>query len=114
MHEAVAEVIELRSIVEVRAAGLAAERANEENLHVFRATAHHLIGSLFILCPVLEISHEIGVSSQPQPSGMTHTIAKHSRIVQTIRAGDAPAARQAMLDPLDWSAGRETPRPVPG
>jgi GntR family galactonate operon transcriptional repressor len=138
MHEVLAEVMELRSIVEVRAAGLAAERANDDNLDVltgliekmtgaigdsstfvrldiefhdeiFRATANHLIGSLFdILRPVLEISHEIGVSSQPQPGGMASAIAEHTRIVQAIRAGDTHSAQQAMLDHLDWSAGRET------
>lgn len=144
MHEVLAEVMELRSIVEVRAAGLAAQRANDENLdrmadlietmagvtddvpafigldiefhdEIFRATANHLIGSLFaILRPVLEIAREIGVSAQPQPAGLAAAVDEHEQILRAVRGGDVAGAQQAMSNHLAWSRGREISEPAAG
>lgn len=138
MHEVLAEVMELRGIVEVSAAGLAAQRANDENLdrmaelsekmagvtddaaafigldiefhdEIFRATANHLIGSLFaILRPVLEIAREIGVSAQLRPGGLAAALTEHEQILQAIRGGDVTAAQQAMAGHLAGSRGRES------
>lgn len=137
IHEVLAEVLELRTIVEVRAAGIAASRANDENLdrltelaeqmrgvtddvsafirldiefhdEIFRATANHLIVNLFqLLHPVLAVAREIGVTSQEQPAGMRQAVTEHATILESIRAGSEENAQQAMREHLTWSATRE-------
>lgn len=138
LHEVLAEVSELRTVVEVQAAGLAAVRANDENLdrmtelvermrtaiperdeyigldvafhdEIFRATANHLIVSLFdVLHPVLYAAREIGFDSEPQPAGMEQGVAEHFTILQCLRQSSPELARQAMQEHLAWSASRES------
>lgn len=144
MHWVLSEVMELRSIIEVRAAGLAAQRANDESLdrmaglieamtgltddvptfirldiefhdELFRATANHLIGSLFaILRPVLEIAREIGVAGRLLPAALAAAVDEHEQILRAVRDGDVAAAQQAMTDHLARSQGRENPAPSSG
>lgn len=137
IHHVLSEVLELRTIIEVQAAGLAAVRANDENLHqmadlidqmrqvngdagefirldmafhdeLFRATSNHLIVSLFdLLHPVLYAAREIGVAGHVQPAGMEQAVAEHQTILDCLRAASAERAQDAMMTHLAWSASRE-------
>lgn len=137
IHDVLAEVLELRRIVEVQAAGLAAVRANDENLdrmadliehmratvgdaaefnrldvqfhdEIFRATSNHLIVSLFdLLHPVLYAAREVSVGSQPQRASMDQTVAEHVTILRRVRESAVGLAQKAMEEHLDLSAARE-------
>lgn len=144
LHDVLTEVLELRTIIEVQAAGLAAARGNDENLdrmveliagmqaavgdvdtfirldvefhdEVLRASANHLIVSLFaLLHPMLLAAREIGVNGQPQPAGMKNAVAEHSRILECVRTGSPERAQQAMAEHLGKSTVRETIGDVAG
>ena len=135
LHEVLAEVLELRTLIEVQAAGLAAERANDENLdrmaitidslgtattasafitadiafhdEIFIATSNHLIVSLFdVLRPVLHAAREIGIDAQLDALGKSASTEEHRVILRTIRAGGADAARNAMREHLALASER--------
>jgi len=136
MHDVLSEVLELRGIIEVQAAGLAAIRGSEENFdelagllermqaavgepvafialdlefhtEILRASANHLIVSLFgLLAPALTAAREIGLDGQPQPQGMRRAIEEHVRILATLRTGSAPHTEQAMREHLAAAAER--------
>ena len=136
IHDVLSEVLELRTIIEVQAAGLAATRGNDENLdqmavliermadatgdatefirldlafhaEILRASANHLIVSLFeLLEPALLAAREIGIDSQPQPRGMHLAVGEHAQILESLRTGSAVGTEQMMREHLSASAAR--------
>ncbi|HWO70910.1 MAG TPA: FCD domain-containing protein [Actinomycetota bacterium] len=126
------ELLEMRRIVEVEAAALAAERAGEEDL---RAMASHLeemdrVGEdldafaeldvafhdrilmasrnrpllhlLRLVQPTLLAARRLSVSRRPQ--GVRRSAREHRRIYEAIAASSASRARAAMARHLSWTA----------
>ena len=138
LSDVLSEVLELRTVLEVQAAGFAAERGNDENLdqmaeyigamtadadspdqfidldvafhdEVLRATSNHLIIGLFdLLHPLLRAAREISISKQPQPFGMQQAVKEHTLILDCIRSGSIERSQQAMAEHLANSTARET------
>ena len=136
MHDVLTEVLELRSIIEVQAAGLAAVRGSEEDFdelaglvqrmpatvdqpntfialdlqfhtEILRASANHLIVNLFgLLAPALTAAREIGLDGQRQPDGMNSAITEHEQVLAALRTGSARETEQAMRAHLTAAAGR--------
>jgi DNA-binding FadR family transcriptional regulator len=132
VEDVLLELLELRRMIEVEAAALAATRATPldhaameaalEELDrsvddpgrftqadiafhdtILRATRNHLIPRLFdVLRPLLEFGREISVSTRPQ--GPRVSQAGHRAVYEAIRAGSAAEARRHMEDHLSWTA----------
>jgi DNA-binding FadR family transcriptional regulator len=132
VEDVLLELLELRRMIEVEAAGLAATRATPEDLvameaalveldeglddptrftrgdiafhdTILRATRNHLVPRLFqVLRPLLEFGREISVSTRPQ--GPRVSQAGHRAVFEAIRAGSAAEAQRLMEDHLSWTA----------
>ncbi len=121
------DLLELRKILEVEAAGLAAERGTEEDLQeissslkryeeafndvekrlqadidfhsaISRATENHLLP--IILEPLSELLRSSRKSTLGVPEGAEKSRTAHIRICEAIKKKDAPQARQAMREHL--------------
>lgn len=132
VEDVLLELLELRRMIELEAAALAATRATPQDVEamqaalaaldrslddpakftqgdiafhdaILRATRNHLVPRLFdLLRPLLEFGREISVSTRPQ--GPTVSQAGHRAIFEAIRSGSATEARKAMEDHLSWTA----------
>jgi DNA-binding FadR family transcriptional regulator len=132
VEDVLLELLELRRMMEVESAALAAGRATRDDLEamevalseldlslddpgrftrgdiafhdtILRATRNHLVPRLFdVLRPLLEFGREISVNTRPQ--GPKVSQAGHRAIYEAIRAGSADEARRLMQDHLSWTA----------
>jgi DNA-binding FadR family transcriptional regulator len=132
VEDVLLELLELRRIIEVEAAGLAATRATPADLEamesalgeldgsledphrftqgdiafhdtILRATRNHLVTRLFeVLRPLLEFGREISVSTRPL--GPRVSQEGHRAVFEAIRAGSAADARHVMEEHLSWTA----------
>jgi DNA-binding FadR family transcriptional regulator len=132
VEDVLLELLELRRMIEVEAAALAAVRASPADLEameaalddldvaledarrftqgdiafhdtILRATRNHLVPRLFdVLRPLLEFGREISVSTRPL--GPRVSQEGHRRVFEAIRAGSPGDARKAMEEHLSWTA----------
>jgi DNA-binding FadR family transcriptional regulator len=132
VEDVLLELLELRRIIEVEAAALAATRATPDDLvameaalldldgsledawrftqgdiafhdTILRATRNHLVPRLFdVLRPLLEFGREISVSTRPL--GPRVSQEGHRAVFEAIRAGSAADARRMMEEHLSWTA----------
>ena len=137
-------LFELRGILEVQAAGLAAERRSEDDLlamqDAHRAMSEALYGSIAWLGADLDLHRLIAiatrngyivqflsfVSERVRESILVSgnksrsddvaqiTLREHDKILTALEAGDPAAARQAMRDHLAGAADRSACRRDPG
>jgi GntR family transcriptional repressor for pyruvate dehydrogenase complex len=124
-----AKVDEVRRVLEVEAAGIAAERATDEDLERIDATLEEMAGSVGDLATSIEVDLEfhraIASATHNELFGVLHdaigemlvevrrrnlslgpperrrVIEMHTAIRDRVAEHDAPAARQAMRDHLD-------------
>lgn len=126
------ELLELRRMVEVEAAAMAASRATEEDIEEMRrhldhmdasrtdldmftkhdvafhnallkATGNHLLLPLFEqLRPLLEFARRL--SARTRPDGRTESQRGHRAIFNAICVRNSDLAREAMADHLSWTA----------
>lgn len=128
LSHSLAELLELRKILEVEAAGLAAERATDQDLQaistaldtyekafnnveervqadidfhaaISRATENHLLS--IILEPLGELLRSSRKATLGVPAGAEKSRVAHNRICEAIRRRDAAGARQAMRQHLN-------------
>jgi GntR family transcriptional regulator, transcriptional repressor for pyruvate dehydrogenase complex len=132
VEDVLIELLELRRMVEVEAAALAAARATTDDIEamtaaiavldasvgepraftqadiafhdaILRATKNHLLPRLFdLLRPLIEFGREISVTTRPH--GPTVSQQGHVAVFEAIRAGSPTDARLAMEDHLSWTA----------
>jgi GntR family galactonate operon transcriptional repressor len=132
VEDVLLELLELRRIIEVEAAALAASRATPDDLvameaalsdldgsledphrftqgdiafhdTILRATRNHLVPRLFdVLRPLLEFGREISVSTRPLGPRVSQD--GHRAVYEAIRAGSAADARRMMEEHLSWTA----------
>jgi GntR family galactonate operon transcriptional repressor len=132
VEDVLLELLELRRMIELEAAALAATRATPQDIEamqsalasldrslddparftqgdiafhdaILRATRNHLVPRLFdLLRPLLEFGREISVSTRPQ--GPTVSQAGHRAVFEAIRDGSPADARKAMEEHLSWTA----------
>ena len=132
VEDVLLELLELRRIIEVEAAALAAARATRGDLDameaalaqldgsiddphgftqgdiafhdtILRATRNHLLPRLFdVLRPLLEFGREISVSTRPLGPRVSQD--GHRAVYEAIRAGSAEEARRSMEEHLSWTA----------
>jgi len=122
------ELLELRKILEVEAAGLAAERATDDDLQaigqaiqryeatlgdaekrlmadidfhaaIINATKNNLLA--VVLEPVAELLRSSRMATLGAPSGMEKSRVAHARIWDALQKKDAIQARRAMRQHLD-------------
>jgi DNA-binding FadR family transcriptional regulator len=135
-EEVLAEVIELRAVLEARAAELAARRAGPgdlERLHAhlvaMRASledrtafvrhdvqfhreilvlgGNHLVVTLFdLLEPMLVSARMIALEHQAHPEGVLRGIEEHREILDALATGSPRAVRRAVEHHLSWVQGR--------
>ena len=126
------ELLELRRMVEVEAAALAAARATDDDIAemrryleamdarhedrnqftkddvsfhnaILKATGNHLLLPLFEqLRPLLEFAR--GISARTRPGVLAESQRGHRAVFEAIVAGDAGLGRKAMEDHLSWTA----------
>jgi DNA-binding FadR family transcriptional regulator len=126
------ELLELRRMVEVEAAALAARRASEDDIAemrrhlelmdkspddpevftdhdlafhnvVLRASGNDLLRPLFEqLRPLLRFARRLSMGTRP--GGTIDSQHGHRAVFEAIRRGDSKAARAAMTDHLSWTA----------
>lgn len=121
------ELFEVRKILEVECAGLAAARREERDLTAMRAAIGEMIGGLaaqdhyiaadlqFHLTVAAATRNRVAVHMMGAIRGLLHdalasiyhipgsprrSIAQHRKILAAIAAGDAPAARRVMREHL--------------
>jgi GntR family transcriptional repressor for pyruvate dehydrogenase complex len=115
----IAQLYDVRRMIEPECARLAAERASDEEVQAIEtamrmmednledamvttaiATATHnpLIGS--ILDPVIAPLHRLIVATHAYPTRMAIALRGHRNVFQALRGRDPDAAYQAMLDHL--------------
>jgi DNA-binding FadR family transcriptional regulator len=132
VDDVLVELLELRRLVEVEAAALAAERATDEDIGqvqailgqmdasmsdrasytaldlafheaMLRATGNQLLPRLFAqLRPMLEIARE--VSATARPDAVAASQREHRAIANAIAVRSPEAARTAMSQHLSWTA----------
>lgn len=135
MEDLLLELLELRRIVELEAAALAARRATADEKELMRqhldqmdaaiedtdlfaqhdiafhdavlsATCNRLLGPLFTqLRPLLEFGRKI--SADVRGGGRAESQLGHKAIYKAIEASDSEGARAAMSDHLSWTATLE-------
>jgi DNA-binding FadR family transcriptional regulator len=132
MEDVLVELLELRRLVEVEAAALAAERATDGDIGhlqevlgqmdatldnragytaldlafhdvLLQATGNHLLPRLFAqLRPVLEVARE--VSAMARPDAVITSQREHRAICEAVASRSPEAARSAMIQHLSWTA----------
>ncbi|MET0772318.1 MAG: FCD domain-containing protein [Candidatus Limnocylindrales bacterium] len=132
VEDVLLELLELRRMIEVEAAALAAARATTTDLEamdaalsvldgslddprgfaqgdiafhdtILRATRNHLVPRLFdVLRPLLEFGREISVATRPHGPHVSQE--GHRAVFEAIRAGSAVDARRRMEEHLSWTA----------
>jgi GntR family transcriptional repressor for pyruvate dehydrogenase complex len=126
------ELLELRRLIEIEAAALAATRATDEDVAAMAtsleqmdnllsdtdafteadiefhqamlgATRNHLLTHLIdLIGPLLRFGRKVSVERRPR--GTAESQAGHREILAAVRARDADAARDAMRGHLSWTA----------
>jgi GntR family transcriptional repressor for pyruvate dehydrogenase complex len=119
-HKTLRDLIEVRRMIEIEAAGLAAQRATKAHLHTLEKDVQRLADSLHlkeeipedigfhltvlqaadnsVLATLSKVIEEFyAVDGQP-PNG--RDVAQHRAIYEAIRDGDAERARDAMAQHL--------------
>lgn len=132
VEDVLVELLELRRLVEVEAAALAAQRATDEDIGrmgailqemdanvaeratytvldltfheaMLQATGNHLLPRLFAqLRPVLEIAREVSAAARPDAPATSQR--EHRAIYEAIAARSPGASRAAMSQHLSWTA----------
>ncbi len=132
VEDVLVQLLELRRLVEVEAAALAAERATDEDIAnmqaivgqmdasvtdrasytvldlefhqaLLRATGNHLLPRLFAqLRPMLEIARE--VSATARPDALATSQREHRAVAAAVATRSPDAARSAMSQHLSWTA----------
>lgn len=132
VEDVLLELLELRRMIELEAAALAATRATPPDIEamqdaltaldrslddpakftqgdiefhdaILRATRNHLVPRLFdLMRPLLEFGREISVSTRPQGPAVSQ--AGHRAIFEAVRRGSPSEARKAMEEHLSWTA----------
>jgi GntR family transcriptional regulator, transcriptional repressor for pyruvate dehydrogenase complex len=125
--DSVAELYELREVIEVAASELAARRANADDLarahkaidrmvdakdsvddyiagdlafHAALIDAVHnrfLTAMMAALSGVLHVERELGVRSRIKAGGRPHAVREHQAVLEAVVAGDPEAAKIAMV-----------------
>lgn len=126
------ELLEIRGILEVEVAGLAAERAGAEDVGAMRAQLEKMRGSidapegyvdadvefhallaraarngvlLTMLDPVVDLLRASRRISAARPGNAGRALEEHGRILDRVRSGDAEGARREMRAHLANTAG---------
>ncbi len=121
------ELLEMRGILEVEVAGLAAERGEPEDLGAMRAQIEKMRGSidapegyvdadvefhallaraarngvlLTMLEPVVDLLRASRQVSAARPGNAQRALGEHERILSAVEAGDADGARREMREHL--------------
>jgi DNA-binding FadR family transcriptional regulator len=132
VEDVLLELLELRRMIEIEAASLAAVRADRDDLDrmetaiegleatldepaafaradlefhnaILAATRNHLLPRLFdVLRPLLEFGREISVHTRPE--GIRVSQGGHRAVLAAIRSGAAAKARREMEEHLGWTA----------
>jgi GntR family transcriptional regulator, transcriptional repressor for pyruvate dehydrogenase complex len=132
VEDVLLELLELRRMIEVQSAALAAARATPEDIGamtdaievlegvvddpaaftqadiafhdaILRATKNHLLPRLFdLLRPLIEFGREISVSARPHGPAVSQE--GHRAVFDAIKAGSPADAMHAMEDHLSWTA----------
>lgn len=132
VEDVLVELLELRRLIEVEAAALAAERATDDEIHrlqeilgrmdsrvderaaytpldvafhdaLLQATGNHLLARLFAqLRPVLEVAREL--SAMARPDALVTSQREHRAICEAVASRSPVAARSAMSQHLSWTA----------
>jgi DNA-binding FadR family transcriptional regulator len=130
------EVLEMRAVLEVRAAELAARHATPDDVsrlsdhlvamkastdsterflahdlafhkEIVRLSGNRLIFKLLeLLEPMLISARSITLEHQPLPSGMLSGISEHEQILEAIATGSSELVGTAMARHLSWVSGR--------
>jgi len=125
--EPFARIHEVRTMIEIETAGLAAERATDDDIARLQSTIEGMAGnredldeyikqdqafhegiaeathnSLFnvLLSPISDLLHQVIVISVQAPGALSAGINHHRMILEQVRRHDPQAARQAMQEHL--------------